>query len=226
MAWHKLNTLIFIKYLRTLLEKYSVYPTFAWTSPFADPTVGKETLDARVFSVVLHRSIFPSLSAYWPALVLLCKATEQIWLVFSMLTLCSIGLQKHFSLPTTGVIFWNSSSVYLSQSVTLCVCHPGAGAESAEQTPHPVILPPRLPLRWLQRAAALWRLHSGLGSLGGCLFLTPVDLTFIHFTVDLTGYFLPRKLRPWAVGTRHLFWHHIMQIFFFLTIIICEMILS
>lgn len=67
MALYKLNTLIFIKDLRTLLEKCNVCPTFSWTSPFADPTVWKEEiLDARCFSVVFHGSVFPSLAPPWP----------------------------------------------------------------------------------------------------------------------------------------------------------------
>lgn len=113
-----------------------------------------------------------------------------------------------------GDILKFQQRVPVSKRDTVCVSSwSGSWKRGADPSSrHPA---PRLPLRWLQRAAALWRLHSGLGSLGGCLFLTPVDLTFIHFTVDLTGYFLPRKLRPWAVGTRHLFWHQIMQIFFF-----------
>lgn len=42
MALHKLNTLIFIKYLRTLLEKYSVYPASLGHLHLQNPLSGKK----------------------------------------------------------------------------------------------------------------------------------------------------------------------------------------
>lgn len=150
MALCKLNTLTCIKDLRTLLEKYNVYATFAWTSPFADPAVWKPwTLD----------SCHPfSCSSF--VLVLLSEATEQICLFLSMPTLCAWK---------DGTLLFHHLGDLLKSHQRLPVSKCGAGcvppwSGNWQEQSRRVVLSshPLASSKVLHSAAALWWPHSRL----------------------------------------------------------------